>query len=37
LSYLIGPDGRVVGRYQGELDVTQLEAKIKSMLPRLHP
>jgi cytochrome c biogenesis protein CcmG, thiol:disulfide interchange protein DsbE len=37
LSYLIDPDGRVVGRYQGELDLTRLEAKIKSMLPRLHP
>src|ERR1700738_3487332 len=37
LSYLIDPDGRVVGRYQGELDLTQLEAKIKSMLLPLHP
>jgi thiol-disulfide isomerase/thioredoxin len=37
LSYLIDPDGRVVGRYQGELDLTQLESKIKSLLPRPHP
>ena len=37
LSYLIDLDGRVVGRYQGELDLTQLESKIKSLLPRLHP
>jgi peroxiredoxin len=37
LSYLIDPEGRIVGRYQGDLDLTQLEAKIKSMLPRLHP
>jgi cytochrome c biogenesis protein CcmG/thiol:disulfide interchange protein DsbE len=34
LSYLIDPDGRVVGRYQGELDLTQLESKVKSLLPR---
>jgi cytochrome c biogenesis protein CcmG, thiol:disulfide interchange protein DsbE len=37
LSYLIDPDGRVVGRYQGELDLAQLESKIKSLLSRLHP
>jgi peroxiredoxin len=37
LSYLIDPDGRVVGRYQGELDLAQLESKIKSLLPRSHP
>jgi cytochrome c biogenesis protein CcmG, thiol:disulfide interchange protein DsbE len=34
LSYLIDPDGRIVGRYQGELDLKQLESKIKSLLPR---
>ena len=34
LSYLIDPDGRVVGRYQGELDLTQMESKIKSFLHR---
>ena len=34
LSYLIDPDGRVVGRYQGELDLTQMESKIKSLLHR---
>jgi cytochrome c biogenesis protein CcmG/thiol:disulfide interchange protein DsbE len=34
LSFLIDPDGRVIGRYQGEPDLTQLESKIKSLLPR---
>ena len=34
LSYLIDPDGRVVGRYQGEADLKQLESQIKSMLRR---
>jgi cytochrome c biogenesis protein CcmG, thiol:disulfide interchange protein DsbE len=34
LSYLIDPDGRIVGRYQGEPDLKQLEARIKSLLPR---
>ena len=33
LSYLIDPDGRIVGRYQGEPDLKQLEARIKSLLP----
>jgi cytochrome c biogenesis protein CcmG/thiol:disulfide interchange protein DsbE len=33
LSYLIDADGRVVGRYQGETDLKQLEARIKSLLP----
>jgi peroxiredoxin len=37
LSYLIDPDGRIVGRYQGELDLAQLESKIKSLLSQLHP
>jgi thiol-disulfide isomerase/thioredoxin len=34
LSYLIGPDGRIVGRYQGELNLRQIESKIKSLLHR---
>jgi peroxiredoxin len=34
LSYLIDPDGRIVGRYQGELNLTQMESKIKSLLHR---
>jgi len=34
LTYLIDPNGRVVGRYQGEPDMKQLEARIKSLLPR---
>jgi cytochrome c biogenesis protein CcmG/thiol:disulfide interchange protein DsbE len=34
LSFLIDPDGRVIGRYQGEPDLRQLESKIKSLLPR---
>jgi cytochrome c biogenesis protein CcmG, thiol:disulfide interchange protein DsbE len=37
LSYLIDADGRIVDRYQGELDLPQLESKIKSLLARLHP
>ena len=32
LSYLIDRHGRIVGRYQGELDLKQLESKIKSLL-----
>jgi cytochrome c biogenesis protein CcmG, thiol:disulfide interchange protein DsbE len=34
LSYLIGPQGRIVARYQGELNLKKLEAQIKSLLPR---
>ncbi|MGO9931834.1 MAG: TlpA family protein disulfide reductase [Steroidobacteraceae bacterium] len=34
LSYLIDSEGRVVARYQGEVDLKQLEFKIKSLLPR---
>jgi cytochrome c biogenesis protein CcmG, thiol:disulfide interchange protein DsbE len=34
LSYLIDPQGRIVARYQGELNLKQLEAQIKSLLPR---
>jgi cytochrome c biogenesis protein CcmG/thiol:disulfide interchange protein DsbE len=37
LSYLIDADGRIVDRYQGELDLPRLESKIKSLLARLHP
>ena len=33
LSYLIGPDGRIVARYQGVTDLTQLELRIKALLP----
>lgn len=33
LSYLIDPNGRIVGRYQGDLDLKQLESQIKSLLP----
>jgi cytochrome c biogenesis protein CcmG/thiol:disulfide interchange protein DsbE len=32
LSYLIDQDGRIVGRYQGELDLKKLESQIKSLL-----
>jgi cytochrome c biogenesis protein CcmG, thiol:disulfide interchange protein DsbE len=34
LIYLVDPDGRVVGRYQGEADLKQLESQIRSLLPR---
>jgi thioredoxin-like negative regulator of GroEL len=34
LSYLIDADGRIVDRYQGDLNLEQLESKIKSLLPR---
>ena len=34
LSYLIDPKGRIVARYQGEPNLKQLEAQIKSSLPR---
>ena len=33
LSYLIDPHGRIVGRYQGDLNLKQLESQIKSLLP----
>jgi cytochrome c biogenesis protein CcmG/thiol:disulfide interchange protein DsbE len=32
LSYLIDPNGRVVGRYQGELNLKKVEAQIRSLL-----
>jgi peroxiredoxin len=34
LSYLIDRDGRILGRYQGDLDLNELESRIKSLLPR---
>ena len=34
LSYLIDSDGRVIARYQGDLDLKKLESQIKSLLPR---
>jgi len=34
LSYLIDPDGRVVGRYQGEPNLKKLESQIKPLLLR---
>jgi hypothetical protein len=34
LSYLIDPDGRVVGRYQGEPNLKKLESQIKRLLLR---
>ncbi|HWL63862.1 MAG TPA: TlpA disulfide reductase family protein [Steroidobacteraceae bacterium] len=33
LSYLIDARGRVVARYQGEVDLPKLEAKVKELLP----
>lgn len=32
-SYLIDRHGRIVGRYQGELNLQRLESQIKSLLP----
>jgi cytochrome oxidase Cu insertion factor (SCO1/SenC/PrrC family) len=34
LSYLIDPQGRIVARYQGELNLKKLESQIKSLLRR---
>lgn len=34
LSYLIDAQGRVVARYQGEVDLPKLEAKVRELLPR---
>jgi cytochrome c biogenesis protein CcmG/thiol:disulfide interchange protein DsbE len=34
LSYLIDPQGHIVGRYQGEPNLKKLESQIKSLLPR---
>jgi len=32
ISYLIGPDGKVLARYQGDSDLSQMEARIQSLL-----
>jgi peroxiredoxin len=34
LSYVIDAQGRVVARYQGEVDLPKLEAKVKELLAR---
>jgi cytochrome c biogenesis protein CcmG/thiol:disulfide interchange protein DsbE len=34
LTFLIDPQGRVAGRYQGSADLRKLEAQIKTLLPR---
>jgi cytochrome c biogenesis protein CcmG/thiol:disulfide interchange protein DsbE len=34
LSYLIDSEGRVVARYQGDVNLKQLELQIKALLPR---
>jgi cytochrome c biogenesis protein CcmG/thiol:disulfide interchange protein DsbE len=36
ITYLIGPDGKVIARYQGETDLNHLEAKITAALPAKH-
>lgn len=33
LSYLVDARGRVVARYQGEVDLPKLEAKVRELLP----
>jgi peroxiredoxin len=37
LSYLIDAQGRVVARYQGELDLAKMEAKVRELLGRSSP
>lgn len=34
LSFLIDAQGRIVSRYQGESDLTRMEATLKELLPR---
>ena len=34
LTFLIDPQGRIAGRYQGNADLAKMEAQIKRMLPR---
>jgi cytochrome c biogenesis protein CcmG/thiol:disulfide interchange protein DsbE len=34
LTFLIDPQGRIAGRYQGNADLAKMEAQIKAMLPR---
>src|SRR5215469_7337970 len=36
ISYLIGPDGKVLARYQGDTDLSQMEARIQSLVQSLH-
>jgi cytochrome c biogenesis protein CcmG/thiol:disulfide interchange protein DsbE len=33
LSYIIDPSGHIIGRYQGEADLTQMEFRIRQLLP----
>jgi peroxiredoxin len=32
ISYLISPEGKIIGRYQGETDLNQMEARIGNLL-----
>jgi peroxiredoxin len=34
LTFIIDPSGRIVARYQGVSDLTQMEFRIKALLPR---
>jgi peroxiredoxin len=34
LTFLIDPQGRIAGRYQGGADLAKMETQIKAMLPR---
>jgi len=36
LTYLIGTNGRILARYQGEPDLDVIEAKLKRALPGIH-
>jgi cytochrome c biogenesis protein CcmG/thiol:disulfide interchange protein DsbE len=33
ISYLISPEGKIIAHYQGETDLNQMEARIKTLLP----
>lgn len=33
ISYLIGPDGKIIARYQGETDLNKMETRISALLP----
>lgn len=33
LSYIIDPSGHIIGRYQGEADLAQMELRIRELLP----
>jgi cytochrome c biogenesis protein CcmG/thiol:disulfide interchange protein DsbE len=37
LTYLIDTQGRIAGRYQGESDLSKMEARIRTLLPRPPP